>query len=74
MTERSKDTLKVVLTTLAGFTIFIMGLLWNQNYDYIKRVDAKCIRLDETKADLEDMREVKSRLIRIEDKIDRIKR
>ncbi len=72
MTEKAKRNFLVGSSSIIVVILFLVGLLWNQNYDYVKRVDAKCIDLYEKKADKDTMDDVKARLVRIEDKIDKI--
>ena len=63
-----------MLAAAGAIGLFLAGLLWNANYDYVKRVDAKCLSLESNKAEKTDVERLESRLIRIEDKIDRIRR
>lgn len=54
MTEKRRSILTLILSCAGGLILFLLGLLANHDYDYVKRVDAKCIALEIKKADKDD--------------------
>ena len=52
-TIRKATILQIILTGIVTALLAVCGLLWNQNTDLIKSVQAQCINLDDKKADKE---------------------
>ena len=54
MTDRTKSSIHYMVAGLGAISLFLAGLLWNSNYDYVTKVDAKCVSLQEDKVDKVD--------------------
>lgn len=69
-TIRKATILQIILTGIVTALLAVCGLLWNQNTDIIKSVQAQCLTLDEKKVDKDMFKYLIDRLDRIEKKID----
>jgi non-homologous end joining protein Ku len=69
-TDKTRDTLKTFFGFIVGAFLMLVGVLWTMNYDYVQKVDAKCIDLSKDKADKSEMKEVKEMILSMDKKFD----
>ena len=74
MTDKVKDVWKMLLGGAAILLLSVGTILWNVQWDIVKNVEARVTKVEDNKAEKEEVREIKEILRRMEDKIDAIPR